>query len=198
MAQYDVDLRDYWRIIKKRKAIISLMVILVGVCSYGFAKLREPLPLYSANSAIKIEHATSLATILSGAYYSQAQSFVTHAYIMKSFPVLVETAKIAGWIDKGLDLEKIRYDSAKLAVVDRVKAMVETQYEEGTNIINIQATSRNPEDAAKIANAMARAYMQYNIVEKNRKTIETKKFIETELEKTLQNLKAAEKTAAGL
>lgn len=193
MAQYDVDLRDYWRIIKKRKTIISLMVILVGVCSYGFAKLREPLPLYSASSAIKIEHATSLATILSGAYYSQAQSFVTHAYIMKSFPVLVETAKIAGWIDKNLDLEKIRYDSAKLAIVDRIKDMVTTQYEEGTNIINIQATSRIPEDAAKIANAMAQAYMQYNIVEKNRKTIETKSFIETELEKTLQNLKAAEK-----
>ena len=54
MAQYDVDLRDYWRIIRKRKVVIVLMVLLVGVCSYGFAKLSEPIPLYEANSAIKI------------------------------------------------------------------------------------------------------------------------------------------------
>ena len=193
MPQYDVDLRDYWRIFKKRKVMIVLMVILVGISSYGFARLREPIPLYSSTASIKIDHATSLATILSGAYYSQAQSFVTHAFIMRSFPVLAQTAKLAGWIDENLDLDQIRYDSAKLAVVDRIKSMVEASNEEGTNIINIRSTSKNPEEAAKIANAMAQAYMQYNIVEKNRKTIETKQFIEAELEKTLQNLKAAEK-----
>jgi polysaccharide biosynthesis transport protein len=193
MAQYDVDLRDYWRIIKKRKFIIALMVILVGISSYGFAKLQEPMPLYSSTAAIKIEHATSLATILSGAYYRQAQSFVTHAFIMKSFPVLAETAKLAGWLEKDFKLDQIRYDPEKLAVIDRVKSMVAAGNEEGTNIINIKATSKIPEDAAKVANAMAQAYMQYNIIEKNRKTIETKEFIEKELEKTLENLKAAEK-----
>ena len=52
MAQYDVDLRDYWRIIRKRKASILAMVLLVSLCSYGFAKLREPSPLYEAGSAI--------------------------------------------------------------------------------------------------------------------------------------------------
>lgn len=193
MPQYDVDLRDYWRIFKKRKVMIGLMVVLVGISSYGFARLREPIPLYASTAAIKIDHATSLATILSGAYYSQGQSFITHAFIMKSFPVLAQTAKLAGWIDEKLDLDQIRYDPAKLAVVDRIKSMVEAENEEGTNIINIRATSEKPEDAAKIANALAQAYMQYNIVEKNRKTIETKEFIEEELEKTLQSLKAAER-----
>jgi len=31
MAQYDVDLRDYWRILKKRKTAVVLMVILAGI-----------------------------------------------------------------------------------------------------------------------------------------------------------------------
>ena len=150
------------------------------------------MPLYAATSAIKVEHATSLATILSGAYYNQSQSLITHAFIMKSFPVLAQAAKIVGWIDKDLDIDQIRYDSRQLAVIDRIKSMVEAANEEGTNIINIKATSTNAENAAKVANAMAQAYMNFNIVEKNRKTIETKKFIENELEKTLQNLKAAE------
>ena len=42
MAQYNINLRDYWRIIRKRKASILAMVLLVSLCSYGFAKLREP------------------------------------------------------------------------------------------------------------------------------------------------------------
>ena len=35
MPQYDVDLRDYWRIIKKRKSIIVLMVLLVVIIIVG-------------------------------------------------------------------------------------------------------------------------------------------------------------------
>ena len=46
MAQYDVDLRDYWRIIKKRKTSIIFMVLLVGLSSYGFAKIKEPIYYY--------------------------------------------------------------------------------------------------------------------------------------------------------
>ncbi len=66
MAQYDVDLRDYWRVIRKRKAQILFMVLLVGLCSYGFAKFREPSPLFEAGSAIKIDRFSNLASILTG------------------------------------------------------------------------------------------------------------------------------------
>jgi uncharacterized protein involved in exopolysaccharide biosynthesis len=55
MAQYDVDLREYWQIIRKRKTYIILLVIIVGICSLGFAKFKEPRPLYEAVAAIKID-----------------------------------------------------------------------------------------------------------------------------------------------
>ena len=66
MAQYDVDLRDYWRIVKKRKTIIILLVVLVGISSYGFAKLKEPKPLYQADSAIKIERSGGFYSMMTG------------------------------------------------------------------------------------------------------------------------------------
>jgi hypothetical protein len=40
MAQYDVDLREYWQIIRKRKAPILFLIVLVGICSYGFARFK--------------------------------------------------------------------------------------------------------------------------------------------------------------
>ena len=60
MAQYDVDLRDYWRILKKRKFTIIFMVIAVGMTSYGAARLKEPVPLYEATSSVKIERGASM------------------------------------------------------------------------------------------------------------------------------------------
>lgn len=68
MAQYDVDLRDYWRILRKRRAMVLFMVLLVGLGSYGFAKFREPVPLFEATAAIKIDRFSNLASILTGGY----------------------------------------------------------------------------------------------------------------------------------
>ena len=108
MAQYDVDLRDYWRIIKKRRFVILLMVVLVGACSYGFAKLKEPRPLFSATAAIKIERSTTMASLFMGGFFTTGENLVTHAYIVTSYPVLMETAKALDRLPSDLTLDAIQ------------------------------------------------------------------------------------------
>jgi len=125
MAQYDVDLRDYWRIIRKRKSIIVLMVLLVGICSYGFAKLNEPVSLYKAGSAIKIERTTSMANFfMGGGFWAESEGLITHAYIITSFPVLVQTAKALNWLPKNLTAQEIRNSKPFLAKVQRLKSLI--------------------------------------------------------------------------
>ena len=108
MAQYDVDLRDYWLIIRKRKTYIILLVIIVGICSLGFAKFKEPVPLYEAIAAIKIDRSANIGSILTGAYWNQAENMDTHVYIIKSFPVLAIAGQLMGKIPKDLTLDDIR------------------------------------------------------------------------------------------
>lgn len=192
MAQYDVDLRDYWRVIKKRKASIIFMVLLVGICSYGFAKIKEPAPLYEAISAIKIDRFSNMASILTGDYWRQSENMETHTYIITSFPVLCQTAKIMGWLPEDMPEEKIQHSKKYLSTIRRLKDMVEPEHQEGTNIINIRVMSERPHEAAEIANAFARSYRDYNIREKNKKTFETKAFIEEQLRLTSNRLKLAE------
>ncbi len=192
MAQYDVDLRDYWRIIKKRKASIIFMVLLVGICSYGFAKLREPRPLFEASSAVKIDRFSNLASILTGGYWQQSENMVTHAYIIGSFPVLVHTAKTLGWLPENASEDAIQNSKRYLEVIRRLKTMLEAEHEEGTNIINIRVVSESPREASQVANAFARSYREYNIQEKNKKTFETKAFIEEQLNLTSGRLREAE------
>jgi len=192
MAQYDVDLRDYWRIVKKRKAIIILMVLLVGVCSYGFAKLNEPVPLYAANSAIKIERTTTMADFFMGGFLSQSEGLTTHAYILTSFPVLEQTAKLLGRLPENLTAQDIRNSQSHMSVIQGLKSLITAQQQIGTNIINIKVVSQDPQEAALVANTIARAYQNYNVQEKNRKTFETKAFIEKQLQLTNSQLKQAE------
>lgn len=192
MAQYDVDLRDYWRILKKRKAAVVLMVILAGISSYGFAKLKEPIPLYEAVSSVKIERVTNMADLLMGGFWYQGENMVTQAFIIKSFPVLVQTAKELNRLPGDLSIDRVRNTRSNLAVIERLKSMVKTEQEQGTNIINISAVSKDPQEAADVANAFATAYRDFNIQEKNKQTFETKTFIEEQLEVTSKNLNRVE------
>jgi len=193
MAQYDVDLRDYWRIIRKRKASIIFMVVLVAICSHGFAKFKEPVPLYKAIAAIKIDRSAQTASILTGPYWLQWENMETRAYIIKSFPVLARAAKLLEWIPKDLAAEAIRINKKHLIVIERLRSMVEAENQEGTKIIDIRAVSQDPREAIMAANAVAQAYREYNIQEKNKKTFETKNFIEEQLRLTSVKLREAER-----
>ena len=192
MAQYDVDLRDYWRIIKKRKASIIFMVLLVGICSYGFAKFKEPAPLFEATSAIKVDRFSNLASILTGGYWRQSENMVTHAYIITSFPVLCETARSLGWLPKNISDETVQNSQKYLTVIRHLKSMVQPEHQEGTNIIDIRVESGDAREAARVANEFAQSYRNYNIREKNKKTSETKAFIEKQLKLTSNGLQLAE------
>jgi succinoglycan biosynthesis transport protein ExoP len=193
MAQYDVDLREYWRIIRKRKSSILILIALVGICSFGFAKFKEPIPLYEAVAAIKIDRSANIGSILTGTYWRQAENMDTHAYIIKSFPVIATAAKLIGKIPTDVSLDDIRSNKKYLSVIEQLKPLVEAEPQEGTNIINIRIISKDPIEAASIANGFVSAYRDYNIQEKNKKTFETKTFIEEQLNLTSDKLKESEK-----
>ncbi len=192
MAQYDVDLRDYWRILKKRRILVGLMVLLVGFFSYFFAKIREPMPVFQANAAVKIERRSSMADFFLGGFWAQSDSIATQAFIIRSYPVLAGAAQRLGWIPDHLELDHIREEAGLMQSVDRLRAMVSATPQSGTNILNIDAVSGEAELAAAAANAVAVSYREYNIREKNKETFETKAFIESQLESTEAQLRAAE------
>jgi len=55
MAQYDLNLREYWRIIKKRRWIILVTLLLTGTFSTLFALLNKPVPLYKSTASVRLE-----------------------------------------------------------------------------------------------------------------------------------------------
>ncbi|MBW2151159.1 MAG: AAA family ATPase [Deltaproteobacteria bacterium] len=193
MPQYDVDLRDYWRIIRKRKLTIIFMVVMVGLSSYGFAKMKEPAPRYEATASVKIEGAASMLSGFGRAgFFGANENILTQAFIIRSFPVLVHTAKRIGWLPKDISHREIRENKSYLSVITRLKAMTRTEIEAGTNIINIIVTSGKNEEAAFLANSIANAFRDFNIKERNRQTLDAQAFIETQLNIIWKRLTQAE------
>jgi len=157
-----------------------------------FAKMREPAPLFEAETAVKIERRTNLAEFFMGGFWDQSDSLTTQAFIITSFPVIEKTAKYLGRIPENISGSDIQNSKEYMSEIKQLKGMVMAEQEKYTSILNIRTISGNAQEAADVANAVAATYQQYNIHEKNKQTFETKSFIENQLKITDSNLKQAE------
>jgi len=202
MAKYDISIRDYSRIIRKRKNIVIAALILCTISSYLFALFASPEPRYRATSAVKVERVTDLTTLLYGRVsWTLWNNVTTQAVVITSFPIMEGTAKKMGLIPENVPSVEVRNTEKYLKIVTSLKSKVETEREADTNIINITATAATPKEAALIANTVAEVYHQANVEERNKKVRETREFIEKQLEvvegklqKAEQNLRTFEET----
>ncbi|HUU50577.1 MAG TPA: AAA family ATPase [Nitrospinota bacterium] len=183
MPAYDINLRDYWRVIRKKKLIIISTTLLMGIFSFFFAQYLKPMPLYKSTSSVKVERATTLAgLVLQVVSYAEGDNLATQAEVITSYPVIEKVAKEMGFIDKNIPSELIRRDKNLLRKVSALKDQISTKIEGYTNIINITAITPDPKLSQNLANTVAEVYRQENIQEKNKRIIKARKFIEEQLD----------------
>jgi hypothetical protein len=140
MAQYDLDLREYWRIVKRRKLIVLFTTIAMGFFSFVFAVIGSPTPLYKASAAVKFERFSPASNLLLFAY-SPGDNMQTQMAIIKSYPIIQATAQELGLIPQDLTAEEIRNNTEYLGIINRLKGMVETEQEAQSSIINVHVTA---------------------------------------------------------
>jgi capsular exopolysaccharide synthesis family protein len=194
MAKYDINIRDYWRIIRKRRTIVILSAVFFTIASFLFSLISTPEPLYTATSAVKVEQATDLTTLLLGTVaWTSWDNVATQAVIITSFPVFEESARQMGLIPENVSSAQIRSTNKYLQLVNALKYKISTEQEGNTNIINITATTSDATEAALLANTVAEVYRQNNVNERNKKVRETREFIEKQLQVVDSRLQQAEK-----
>ncbi|NLA22677.1 MAG: hypothetical protein GX870_06520, partial [Candidatus Marinimicrobia bacterium] len=109
MAHYELNLRDYWRIIKKRKIIIIVTLVLLTCFSLIFAIMNRPTPLYRATASLKIEKSTNLTGLyMYSISWGTGDDLATRAEEIKSYPMIEKAAQKLGLIDSSLTSEQIR------------------------------------------------------------------------------------------
>jgi len=182
MAKYDLNLRDYWRTIRKRKLIIVFTMICMGFFSLFWSIVGKPTPLYKTSTSIKIERSSSLTGLYAQTFsWSPTNYLETQSSVIKSYILLEAVAKQLGLIPANLTPDQIRGNSKYLNSVLDLRKMVETEQEGNTDIINIIVTSEDPKFAQRLANTIALVFKEEHIQDLNRRTFEAKKFLENQL-----------------
>ncbi|MFH1937770.1 MAG: Wzz/FepE/Etk N-terminal domain-containing protein, partial [Bacteroidota bacterium] len=141
MAQYDINLREYWRILKKRKFIVIFTAIVLGVSSTFFSVLQAPPPLYSAICSIKFEKQTTIEGLYARTIsWSGGDDIETQISLISSYAVLREVAQKLGLITHRDSADDGQSRSRAINIIDSLKSKIEVSREKYTNLLSIRVT----------------------------------------------------------
>ena len=187
MAQYEVTLRDYWRILRRRKGIVFFTGFLLCFFSFTIASVWQPDPLYSAVAKVQLNlHQNLTGLYLQTIAYNSGDEIETQRTIITSHPVLKRTASKLGMFSRAVTAD----DSAQ--VVLGLYGRISTSQEGFTNIISIETTDLNRARARDLANTVAEVYRDYDHELKNHQAVTHREFVEGQRATARETLAEAE------
>ncbi len=191
MAQYEMNLRDYWLIVRRRRLIIVVSTILVTLLSFWFSKQR--VPIYESTASVRYEQTTSLSGLMVEVLtVGGGDNIETQGAVIRSYPVLEDALRRLGKLPERPPGQPLRESRAYLNALDGLAAKVRTQRVSGTSIIEITATATSPNEARDIADTVAESYRDYNRQLRNARITEARKYIEKQMLEAEARVKRAE------
>ena len=89
MAQYELNIIDYWLIVKKRKYLILLAAGLVVLFTFLFSEMLKPSPLYEASARVKFDRTSTVAQqLIETMSFSNANDLNSQTEFIRGFPVM--------------------------------------------------------------------------------------------------------------
>ncbi len=198
MAQYDVNLRDYLRILRRRKGIVVLVPLLFAVASFAVAIVQAPRPLYRVTAVVRVERAVNFTGLLQELVtFSPVGNVETQAAVIKGFPVMSLAAKKLSLIPEGMTSPELQASPRHLRSVSALQDQVAVKLVENTSLIEVSATASDPDSAVRIANSVAAAFQEDNFATRSRQVREAREFIERQLDEVGARLRDSEEQLKG-
>ncbi|HLA28898.1 MAG TPA: AAA family ATPase [Syntrophales bacterium] len=190
---YDLNLREYWRTIRKRKFIIIFTIVMLTLFSLIFSVLGRPTPIYRTSASVKVEKSASVTGLyIQAVSWSSTNYMETQMTMIKSYFIMEMVARKMGLIPPDISSDDARNNPRYLTVILGLKGNVETEQEGNSDIISITATSEDPKKAQRLANTVAQVYKDQHALDLNKRAIESKKFIEGQVIVTKEKLQMSE------
>ena len=190
--QYELNVLDYWLIVKKRKYLILLTIVLVVGFSFALSQLLKATPMYEASARVKFERATTMSDMFlqSFSYYGFNDGN-TQPEVIRSYAVIEEAAKRLGLVpDNATEEERKRKDY--INTISNLRNQVVATPDQESSIIKISVTQDDPDEVARVANAVAESYRANNIMTRNGAVMASRTFVEKQLSELNDKLDDAE------
>jgi succinoglycan biosynthesis transport protein ExoP len=193
LTQYDINLREYWRILKKRKLIVVLTALFLGAFSTAFAIFKAPAPIYSSVCSIKFERETTVEGLYTKTLtWSSSNDIETQISILTSYSVFEKVAERLGLIPRRGIPEHSPMKSNVIRIIDQLQSKVEVSRQQFTNILNVKVEDGNPHFAQRLANTLAQTYKEMHSQNQMKRTTEAINYIEDQLRSVRRKLREAE------
>jgi len=190
---YDLNLREYWRTIRKRKGIVIFTIVTMTLFSFIFSILGRPTPIYKTSASVKVEKSETVTGLYIQSVSASSTNYMeTQMAMIKSYFIMELVAKKMGSIPPEVSSDEVRNNPKYLSTILALKEKVETEQEGNSDIINITASSEDQQHAQRLANTVAQVYKERHALDLNRRMTEAKKFIESQLIVTRNKLQKSE------
>jgi len=190
---YDLSIRDYLFILKKRKRIIALVLLLTLTAVIFGTYLATPSPQYKATASVRVERITDVTGFLMEFIsYPLGDVLAGQMELIRSFDVMEKVAKALGLIPRDATVEEVSTNEKYRNAISSLRNSVTIERQGQSNIISINATAAAPDKAQQLANLVAEQYREVNIVSRNKRVFEAKDFVEKRLNQIEEKLKSAE------
>lgn len=185
MPQYELNIRDFLRIFRKRKFLIVTCFLAVTISTVVYLYMQ--VPVYETSTTVKILERKSIAGLLTEwIVYSPADIMESQTKIVKGFPIVKKVALRLGLIDDSTLISDIH------SVVANLQGKITTETIKRTNIIRITASASSAKEAMDLADTVAHVYVEENLLEKRKQASSARNFIEEQLSQLEERLEEAE------
>ena len=194
MAQYDVNLREYWRIIRKRKFIVLVIAVILGIFSTAFAILSAPAPLYSTECMIEIKRERLVEGIYSKTIaWEDSDDIETQMAVIKSYGVFEKVAEHMGLIPRASSSKADNeLKSHVIASIEGLQSNVEVSRVKYSSVLNIKAIDHSATFAQRLANTVALVYRELHGEQQTKRTREALRYIDDQMKEVRARLRDAE------
>jgi len=182
MGQLEINLRDLYRVVRKRKWLIIVAPIFMGLATLTLNE--PPRPVYAAEALLRITRSNTLAGLMTELVsYSTYDNMATQIMIVTSRTVLEEVAYTLNLAKRGEDPQP---------GIDYLRARVSVEQRGTSDVLSIKAKAPSPDQAMAIANTTAEVYIHTCSAEKDKRLNDTIQFIQKRLKETSDGLRGAE------
>jgi len=204
--QPEIQLAEYWAIITKRRRLIALCVAVSLFIGAAISLLSRPT--YKATTVLDVERdkATPFDISSTPQPYLYDQEFLpTQTKLMRSREVaerVVQRLNLLSNPEMNPQRKLLSLGSSEgaknskeavIRVANRLQSAVEVVPVRGTNLVEVSFVASSPTAAADVANAMADAYIDWNLESKFQVIGQASQFLAAQIEQLKSEIDAKER-----
>ncbi|HYS78273.1 MAG TPA: polysaccharide biosynthesis tyrosine autokinase [Candidatus Dormibacteraeota bacterium] len=190
-AQYDLNLQDYLRILRRRWKVVAGSCVALGLLTLILTP--HAGPVYEASARVKWSRTDSVTGLFLEAFtWSPGDDLATQAQIITSKPIALKAAQRLGGIPMSATVEGVLADRKLSSDLDAVLATYTAKPIDNTSLIEIKSACPTAEKAIQVVNAVMQEYILRHTFERNRQSIEAREFVERQVAEVEVRLRAAE------